>query len=160
MASVDPDKAKHREKFNLPIYTLRLPGSRLYVVNSTSLIPIVQRQFRTLAFTPIEAKAAADVMGASHTANEILAQNMTGDEGYLMSFAKAIHPALSPGAGLDSMNQVSVQVIAESLDGIRTRDSMTVDLFEWIRHEVVFATTEAAYGPKNPFRDASIEDAW
>jgi len=157
-APIDPNKARRRAKFNLPIYTLRLPGHRLYVVNSTSLIPIVQRQFRTLAFTPIEAKAAADVMGASNTANEILAQNMTGDEGYLMGFAKAIHPALSPGASLDAMNRVTVQAIAESLN--RKRAPMTVDMFKWIRHKVVFATTEGVYGPKNPFRDAPIEDAW
>jgi len=36
----------------------------------------------------------------------------------------------------------------------------TLGLFEWIKKEITFATTEAVYGPKNPFRDAKLQDAY
>ncbi|KAL4974461.1 hypothetical protein BDW66DRAFT_87889 [Aspergillus desertorum] len=40
----------HRQ---LPIYTLRLPGVRLYVENSAPLISAVQHHPRTFSFSPI-----------------------------------------------------------------------------------------------------------
>ncbi|KAH9909836.1 cytochrome P450 oxidoreductase [Xylariomycetidae sp. FL2044] len=148
-----------RDRYGHPIYTLRLPGSRIYVINSTALIPVAQRQFKTVAFGPIEVRAAQNVMGASKQAVEIMSNSMIADHGYLPSFAKAIHPALSPGAQLDAMNNVSVQTIAASLDKLQVQPTR-VKLFEWIRHEIFMATTDGVYGPQNPMRDASVEAAW
>jgi len=132
----------------------------MYVVNSTALIPVIQRQFRTLAFTPIEARSAEYAMGGSKTATEILAKDMTGDKGYLMSFAKYIHPSVTPGMKLDDMNWESVKVISASMDEVRKVDPFSVKMFEWIRHEIVMATTEGVYGHQNPFRDSAVELAW
>ncbi|KAJ0117817.1 hypothetical protein J7T55_002017 [Diaporthe amygdali] len=66
-----------------PIFTLSLPGQKMYVVTKPELIQTVQKQHRTLAFPPIEAKFASTVCGASHEAQEILAKNVNGDEGDL-----------------------------------------------------------------------------
>ncbi|KAI1373518.1 hypothetical protein F4677DRAFT_448347 [Hypoxylon crocopeplum] len=60
-----------RDKYSLPIYTLWLPSTKMYVVYSTSPIPVVRRQFRALAFGPIEAATAKNVMGASDQEIEI-----------------------------------------------------------------------------------------
>ncbi|KAF2449065.1 cytochrome P450 [Karstenula rhodostoma CBS 690.94] len=68
-------------RYKLPACTIRLPGARLYVINATSLIPAVQRQYKTLAFPPLQAKLAMNVCGSSQTANDILNTNATGDEG-------------------------------------------------------------------------------
>ncbi|KAI2465943.1 cytochrome P450 [Annulohypoxylon bovei var. microspora] len=149
-----------RDKYNLPIYTLRLPGARLYVVNSTALIPVVQRQFRTLSFTAIEAAVAKNVIGVTKTTNNIISNNLTLDEGYLMTFSRYIHPTLSAGSSLDAMNRRAVEVIADSLDKWAKKSPVTVKMFHWIRHELVNATTESVYGPHNPFRDPAMEQAW
>lgn len=61
-----------RDKFRLPMVTLRLPFMRIYVINSTSLITLAQRQFKVLSFTPVESKAVINVTGASKRAAEIL----------------------------------------------------------------------------------------
>ncbi|CZR51358.1 related to cytochrome P450 7A1 [Phialocephala subalpina] len=116
--------AYSRDKYGLPIYILRLPGTRMYVVNSTALITTVQRQFITLAFPPIETRAAINVMGASEAGKAMLMKNLdpkerNWDKGYAASYAKAIHPAMSPGPGLDAMNRVAILKIAESLDTLR-----------------------------------------
>ncbi|KAK3897051.1 cholesterol 7-alpha-monooxygenase [Staphylotrichum tortipilum] len=45
----------------LPIYTLRLPFQRIYVVNSTALIPPLQRQWRYVSFGAIVIDAGSAV---------------------------------------------------------------------------------------------------
>ena len=151
----------YRNKHDLPIYTLRLPGARLYVVNSISLIPAVQRQFKILAFPPLEAKLATSVCGSSKTARDILNTNTNGDEGdwgYSITFYKMIHTPLSPGPELDAMNRVMAQKVTASIDRIRVQK--VVRLFEFIRHEITLATTDSVYGPQNPFKDPEIEDSF
>jgi len=83
---------------------------RLYIINSTELIPIVQRHFRILDFAPLEAKAAMNVMGASPEGRKILVREVegVGEFGYPILFDKAIHPAVTPGPKLDAMNKLSI----------------------------------------------------
>lgn len=153
-------KFRFSDKYNLPIYTIRLPGSRLYVVNATPLITAVQRQFKTLAFPPLEAKLAMSICGTSKTANDILSTNVNGDEGfwgYSITFYKAIHTPLSPGPELDAMNRVMAQKVATSIDRL---EENIVNLFEFIRHEITLASTDSVYGPKNPFKTPAIEESF
>lgn len=152
--------ASTRDKYNLPIYTLRLPGTRLYVVNSPYLLPSIQRHFRTLSFTAIEASIAANLIGVNKATNKIMERNITSDDGYLMSFPKYVHSALSAGPGLDSMNRRSIQVIAKSLNKRAQEGPTTVNIFQWVRHELLLASSEGVYGPKNPLRDPIMEEAW
>ncbi|KAI0400159.1 cytochrome P450 [Xylaria palmicola] len=149
-----------RDKYNLPIYTLRLPGSRFYVVNSPSLLTSIQNQVRTLSFTAIEAIIAANLIGVNKATNAIIGADLTSDHGYLMSFPKYVHASLSAGPGLDAMNRRSIQVLSKSLNILAEKGGATIDMFTWIRHELLLATTEAVYGPKNPFRDPAMEEAW
>lgn len=146
-----------RERYDLPIYTIRLPGARLYVINSTSLITFVQRQYKVLAFPPLEAKLAMNVCGSSKTANDILNTNINGDKGfwgYSITHYKAIHPPLFPGPGLDAMNRLMAQRVAASLD--RAQTSKEIKLFEFIKQEITMATTDSVYGPQNPFQDPAV----
>ncbi|KFA55663.1 hypothetical protein S40293_05289 [Stachybotrys chartarum IBT 40293] len=144
------------DKYNLPIYTLRMPGSRLYVVNATSRITSVQSQFRKLSSAAIEANIAAHLIGVNEATNKIISADVTSDSSYLMSFLKYVHSALSPGSGLDAMNRRSIEVISDSLEQAAQRGSKTLKLFEWVRHELLLASTEGVYGPKNPFPDPAI----
>lgn len=85
----------YRERYqHLPIYTLRLPGTRLYVINSLDLIPTVQRQWRTLLFPPVSIKAAKAAMGASNAAIAILEHDMVTDKGFILGMVKATYPTM------------------------------------------------------------------
>lgn len=150
------------DKFNLPIYTLRIPFMRLYIVNSTDLITVVQRQVRVLDFAPLEAKAAMNVMGASPEGRKILVREVegVGKYSYPILFDKAIHPAVTPGPQLDAMNRLSVQKVKETLESLASQTPRTLKMYEWIKKEITLATTEAVYGHKNPFRDARIREAY
>ncbi|CAO2657099.1 Nn.00g059020.m01.CDS01 [Neocucurbitaria sp. VM-36] len=151
-----------RDKFNLPIYTLRIPFMRLYIINSTELIPIAQRHYRILDFAPMEAKVGINVMGASPAGKKILVKDVNGveDYSYAILFSKAIHPAVSPGSGLDAMNRKSVQNVASILAKLSSQAPRTIKLFEWVKKEITLATTDAVYGPNNPFADPKIQDAY
>jgi len=152
---------KLRDKYNLPIYTLRIPGQRIYVINSLSLIPPLQRQIRTISFAPIEAQAAATVMGVGPAGNAIIGSDkMFEQDSYLSTFVPSTHPALSPGPGLDALNGVAIQRISDSLANLNNNNPTTVELFSWVRSELFMATTESIYGPKNPFRDPTLKQAW
>jgi hypothetical protein len=138
-----------------------MPGQRIYVINSLALIPPLQRQIKTIAFAPIEAQAAATVMGVGPAGNSIIGSaNMREQGSYLATFVPSTHPALSPGPGLDAINRAAIRHISDSLEGFRDKCPTTVELFSWVRRELFMATTESIYGPKNPFRDPVLEKAW
>ncbi|KAI1262207.1 cytochrome P450 [Xylariaceae sp. FL1019] len=86
--------------------------------------------------------------------------NMFDDDSYLSLFIPSTHPALSPGPGLDSLSSGAVKHMAESLERFRTGSPITVELFPWIRDQILMATTESIYGPNNKFRDPALQKAW
>jgi hypothetical protein len=135
---------------------------RLYIINSTELIPVVQRHFRILDFAPMEAKVAINVMGAGPEGRKILVRDRNGveDFSYAIEFDKAIHPAVTPGPLLDAMNRLSVQKVFEALERLSGQAPRSLKLFKWVKEEITLATTGAVYGPKNPFSDAKIRDAY
>jgi hypothetical protein len=144
-----------RDSSKLSIYTLRVPFSRLYIVNSPSLISAVQRQHRTLAFWPLAIKAAANVGRFSNATMEVLSTNGYGD-----TFHDAIHPPLAPGENLDAMNRVMLGIVAASLNGLRKQQKTQVELLAWVTRQITIATTGATYGPDNPWRDPEFEAAF
>lgn len=138
-----------------------MPGQRIYVVNSVSLIPTLQRQIKTIAFAPIEAQAAATVMGVGPAGNAIIGSDqMLEDGSYLSTFVSSIQPAMAPGPGLDAINHAAIRYISDSLGSLAAKAPASVELFCWVRGELFMATTESIYGPKNPFRDPILEKAW
>lgn len=142
----------------LPIYTLRLPWIRCYIINDHSLIPSIDRHIRTIAFAPIEAKATAGVLGTSSITNEIMSRDPTSNTGHFITYHKAIRPPLAPGPGLDAMLSRAIRALQQSVCNLQL--SGNVSLFHWVRHEVILATSEGDYGPANPFRDPDFENAW
>ncbi|KAI1323903.1 cytochrome P450 [Xylariaceae sp. FL0255] len=150
-----------RDKYGLPIYTLRLPGQRMYIVNSLPLIQLLQREIKTVAFAPIEAQAAATVMGVGPAGNAIIgSEKMFESDSYLSTFIPSTHPALSPGLGLDALNGTAIKYIADSLKHFHSQGPEVIELFSWIWDRIFMATTEAIYGPRNPFKDLALQKAW
>ncbi|KAI4281773.1 MAG: hypothetical protein L6R38_003451 [Xanthoria sp. 2 TBL-2021] len=137
--------------------------SKLYVVNSIDLISSVQRLPKILAFPPIEAKFATTICASSKEGNEIIANNLNGEEGdwgYSHDVYKSMNSALAPGPGLDGMNRIMIQNIARSLDKLKSQEGRAVvmKLGKWSRHEITMATTNSVYGKCNPFNDPKVEN--
>ncbi|KAK3329237.1 cytochrome P450 [Apodospora peruviana] len=145
---------------NLPVYTLRLPGTRVYIVNSTALVVEVQRKWRTLIFPPVSARASEFAMGGSKKSLAIMRADMVTDAGFMHGFTKAIHPALSSGPALDHLSGGALKVMSELLDGITHQGGRDVKLYDWLRHNLLMATTHSVYGPSNPLQDPKNEAAW
>lgn len=107
-------------------------------------------------------------MGMSKEAGEILHRDMASDENSVVAFTRAILPVLAPGETLDQMNRRAVEVMAETMDHLRygntggraIGEGTVVDFWAWTHHEILMATTEAVYGPGNPYREKNIEEAW
>ncbi|KAF3054952.1 hypothetical protein GL218_07481 [Daldinia childiae] len=121
----------------------------------------MQRQKHTIIFEPVPAQAMAGICGGSKEGMDLINGNQVGRESYFGRFLRISYPSLSPGTGLESINRAAVQVLLASMNRLEnTNGKVKVDLWHWIRHEMFLATTEAIYGPHNPFRCAANEDAW
>lgn len=158
LLSVDP--FFHRDTYRLPIHTLRLPFSRIYVVNSTELIPALQKQWRFVSFTAISANAGF-LVGISKEGNKLLHRDLTSEHGFSNTWPKYIMSAMGPGKELDSINRDAIEIFAQEMDKLRANGAPTrTGLWEWAREIMIKSTTEAVWGPKNPYRDAAVAEAW
>ncbi|KAH7323172.1 hypothetical protein B0I35DRAFT_427244 [Stachybotrys elegans] len=72
--------AMHRDKYNLPIYTLCIPGACIYVVNSMFLISQVQKR-KMISLQPVAATAAANVMNVGEVGNAIIGSDRMFEDG-------------------------------------------------------------------------------
>ncbi|KAI1748058.1 cytochrome P450 [Xylaria castorea] len=143
-----------------PIFTMHLPGQKLYIVTKPELVQLVQKQHKMLAFTPIALKFSSTVCGASQEA-----QNVNGDEGNFelsMATNAVMRTALNPGSGLHDMNLAMIQEIASSFDELQPAkgDCRRLGLYAWLRNAITKATTRSVYGPMNPYDDPDIVEAF
>jgi hypothetical protein len=90
---------------------------------------------------------------------EIISTDVNGND-YGHSFHDAIQPPLAPGEDLDAMNRTMLGLVAASLNGLRTQHNTQLKLFSWVTSQITIATTGAAYGPGNPWRDPAFETAF
>ncbi|KAI0439828.1 cytochrome P450 [Xylaria telfairii] len=82
------------------------------------------------------------------------------DHNYVVGFAPAISLAMGPGPSLDLMNKRAVEVMVAGMREFRQKGATVIHFWDWTRHEILMATTDAIYGPQNPYRDPGIEAAW
>lgn len=157
------------QKTNAPIFTLPLPGQKMYVITKPELIQMVQKQHKTLAWPPITAKFSSSICGTSKETGNLMfnpdsSDDFGADKGMLADAFSAIHEALTPGAQLDDMNRSMINEVAKILDqlqpgpigGASRKTTTTVPLFAWVRDLITIATTKSAYGPLNPYNDPAI----
>ncbi|KAI0098510.1 cytochrome P450 [Nemania sp. FL0031] len=148
-----------RNKFHFPVYTLRLPFSRIYVISSPELITPVQKQWQALSFSPFSA-GAGKVLGMSKQSLEVMHQGLTDRDGYSASWVRRMTSVLGPGEDLDAISRRSIELFLDDLKTLATNGKTTTGFWEWIRRSIIKATSESIYGPQNPLRDPRVEDAW
>ncbi|KAI1358214.1 cytochrome P450 [Xylaria arbuscula] len=147
-----------RDKFHLPMYTLRLPFSRIYVLSTPKLIPSAQKQWRTLSLAPFTA-GAGKFLGMSKPSIKVMHQDVIGENGYNSTWIRRITPILGPGEDLDAINRRSVELFLDDLTKFNPKGDR-VGFWEWTRASIIKATAESIYGPRNPLRDPKVGEAW
>lgn len=148
-----------RDKHRLPIYTLRMPFSRMYVVNTPELIPALQRNWRTISFAAVAADAGT-VLGMSQESREMMHSSLLDENGFMLSAMKRIASAMAPGEDLNTMDRRAIEILSQETERLRAKGTSKVGLWEWTRQVMVVSTTEAVWGPKNPYRNKAVTEAW
>ncbi|KAH3962153.1 hypothetical protein HBI56_180410 [Parastagonospora nodorum] len=132
---------------------------RMCIVNSTHLIPLLQKQWRTVSFAAIAAGAGITV-GISKEAVKIMHQDLTSEHGFSIGWPRYIIPAMSARKDLDAINRRSVEVLADEVEEPQAKGVVRLELSQWSRQMMFTATTEAVWGPQNPYRDPVVAEAW
>ncbi|KAI1414862.1 cytochrome P450 [Hypoxylon sp. FL1857] len=148
-----------RDAYKLPIYTLRLPFSRMYIVNATELVPALQKHWRNVSFAAIAADAG-NLVGMSKGAVEIMHKDLTSEHGFSVSWPKYITPVMSPGKDLDELSRKAIEVFVTELGKLKSQGTVKTGLWQWTNRIMDTSTTEAVWGPDNPYRDPVVAQAW
>ena len=144
-----------------PMYTLPLPKSKFYVVNSTDVVKTVMNRPNDMSSHPLAAEFATSVCGTTKETFEIIMSHVHGEKGDMKGFFNSTRTTLGPGPGLDGMNRKMIEKVAASLDKLtEVAGPKRIMLQKWLEHEITHATTESVYGPENPYRDPKVEDAF
>ncbi|KAJ5875512.1 uncharacterized protein N7473_012859 [Penicillium subrubescens] len=141
-----------------PIISLDMFFTKFYVITSPDLMQAVQRNAKTLSFEPLLFFSAKNISGISNQRTlNLLKERDAGGEGLSSKILHAMTPALS-GKALDKMNIQMIQLLRPFIE--KLGESSIFDLYEWCKDATIAASTEAAYGPMNPYKDKVIKDGW
>jgi hypothetical protein len=61
---------------------------------------------------------------------------------------------------LDNLNAKAFEAFDEAMSEFTNPTGTTVSMFQWIGAQIMRATTEAVYGPRNPMRETKNLEAW
>lgn len=153
---------RHREH---PIFTLPVPGSRIYVVADPSLAASVQRASRVLSFTPIIPEVTERVLGLDEATMAITRRNLDpgpGEErGFLADIQDMVYAWLGPGSYLEELSLAAAGEMRDEIAAVGVNPGRGVDLLGWVRHLVTVSTAKYLYGPQNPIAvDSSLETSF
>ena len=146
-----------------PIFTLPVPGSRLYIVTDPSLAAAAQRASNVLSFTPVVPDITKRVLGLDAKTVALIRQNLDpepGDpRGFLADTHDMVYSHLGPGEFLTEFTCDAAHELHRQLDiyadDLQDRNviSEPVDLHFWLQHLVTVGTAHFLYGPNNPIAE-------
>ncbi|KAI1091098.1 cytochrome P450 [Rostrohypoxylon terebratum] len=153
---------RHRQH---AIFTLPVPGSRIYVVADPALAASVQRASRVLSFTPIIPEVTERVLGLDKPTMDITRRHLDplpGEErGFLADIQDMVYAWLSPGSYLEELSLAAAREMREEISAVDVSRAETVDLLAWVRHLVTVSTAKYLYGPENPIAvDPALETSF
>lgn len=150
---------------DLPVYSLIVPGGRIYVVTDPDLIQAVDRQPKTFSFGPIVLHFATRFLVASQQSVQKLTAYESNEDGIRQTgltpeTLKIQHDSLAPGKDLDVITQIMIAGILRHLDYSATALDREVGLCAFFKEFVTVISTDAIYGhQKNPYQDHRVIDA-
>jgi hypothetical protein len=129
---------------------------RTYVISSPSLILAVQRNSKALTFEALM-DAAAKLAGVQDMERLNSHQDESGHTVHVKS-VQAIQNTML-GEGLNEMNARMIGYMKVAIDSL-DQQSGPIALHSWLKHAITIASTDAMYGPRNPYRDPKVEKAF
>ncbi|KAL8694167.1 MAG: hypothetical protein Q9224_003621 [Gallowayella concinna] len=152
------------EKNKLPIFTLKILTKDVHIINSPDLIVAVQKNpkvYNFAVFAKMMLPRLFDVdsmtMKLASTSIELPGGGI-GD--LIVETNRIMHRCLGPGPSLEEMERVALTRMLQFF-GELGKDGAVIHLFAWLRTVMTVASTEAIYGPQNPFskRRPELEQA-
>jgi hypothetical protein len=137
-------------------------GGTIHIIGSAELMNSLHRQAKAVSFWYLEARFTAELGTLSRDGSKKLVANLepaSKDRSLLTDGLKATQQAVSPVGGLDEMIRIAAdntKIRLDSLASVENR-SLTINLWDWIQHEITVATTERVYGSGSPYRDSKVE---
>lgn len=157
----------------LPIFTLVVPFSRLYIVTSPTLATAVQRKpARELSWNKLLPEITGRVLGLDHATKKIVRKGLelgsignngggrgVKETGMLVDMHDMLVSYLGPGKELDALTLDAVKELVHELeeycettlaskrDGAKGKEE---DLLQWVRHIVGVSAARVLYGDRNP----------
>ena len=119
----------------------------------------VQRNAKNLTFNRFIVAVLPRFLDVGDDVVSTVKKNLYGDEGdwgVSHDIGKAIHAGVAPGLELDFLTKKWVETLNPFMDDLaelgRTEGGTVIDLFAWIKQSFGVSTTEAIYGPENPYK--------
>ncbi|KAJ0413965.1 cytochrome P450 [Aspergillus carlsbadensis] len=146
------------EKHPHPIFAIDLLLIKVYLVKSPTILQAIQRT-RALTFDPFVTFTTERLAGIRGAALEALRETQAGGGGGNQALLHAMHPTLT-GRPLDRMNERMVRLLSPLVTQLSRREGEVVDLYGWCQRAITEASTEASYGPLNPYKERSVEEGF
>ena len=140
------------------ILTIPLPGTRIYLVTTPTLISSIQSKSRHLSNNPLFTTWTLRWAGIKSNSDGAEKIRRDMDNHKVESWTSEIRnqglKALAPGPGLERMRAVFIQRNGSFVTALSEKvisGQSTVDMWEYICHSVTVAGSTAVWGPSNPF---------
>ena len=142
------------------MYTLRLPGRRLYIISSPRVVAAVDRHPNTLSLGPFALEFVKRVTVISKEGFDALEAGK-GTRSFHTDTLKAMNTVLAPGPVLSDTASEVLRGAVRFLDDMKaSSEQEEIDLFSWTKSLLTQASTSALYGAEcNPFNDPVVETA-
>jgi hypothetical protein len=137
---------------------LSLFGTRIYIIGSIEMMPLIQRQPRAISSRCWFAKFVCSLIGCSSRSmgnfQAHLGASSTGDS-MLLEGVRATKRILNSKAGTD-MNHNAAHMVSERFKSMPTLEqTASVDLFDWIKHEMLHLVSDGIPSGKLKLRTRS-----
>ena len=144
------------EKNPLPIFTATILKRKLYVVTSLELVNQIQRNAKTISFSPF-VTMTAEKLSQLPQEKVSLFKKSKEREGCAADTISAVEGALRQ-VDLDGMMPSMLDTLGDSIDKLPLNEP--IELHKWVRHCITIGSTRSIYGPHNPFHDKAVENAF
>jgi hypothetical protein len=142
---------------------LSILGTKIYVVGSDEFISLIERKPKVISSHSWFATWVCALVGCSpRSVNKYHTHRgatSTGDS-ILMEGVRVTKRILNSQTGVQ-LNKAAAHVVSERFkDSSMLDDGVLLDLFEWIKHEIMYLVSKSSYGPNNPFWKPEVQKAF
>ncbi|KAL8724656.1 MAG: hypothetical protein Q9166_007826 [cf. Caloplaca sp. 2 TL-2023] len=142
-------------KHQLPIFTLRILTKDVHIINSPDLIVAVQKNPKVYDFSVFAKSMLPRLFDLDSKTMKLASTDIEypgGSWNLIVETGRIFHRCLGPGPSLERMERVALTRIMDYFDELASQpDGIGLDLFTWLRTAMTVSSTEAIYGPENPF---------